>query len=62
MTRFPLPVNDIVGRFVRSINLVVCLYPNSMGSYFELFERDPKSMHLMAERVLGSDNEPVFDL
>ena len=33
-----------------------------MGSYSELSERDPKSMHLVAERVLGSDNEPVSDL
>ena len=33
-----------------------------MGSYSELSERDPKSMHLMAKRVLGSDNEPVSDL
>ena len=33
-----------------------------MGSYSELSERDPKSMHPMAERVLGSDNEPVSDL
>ena len=33
-----------------------------MGSYFELSERDPKSMHPVAEHVLGSDNEPVSDL
>ena len=33
-----------------------------MGSYFELFERDTKSMHPIAKRVLGSDNEPVSDL
>ena len=33
-----------------------------MGSYFELPERDPKSMHPMAESVMGSDNEPVSDL
>ena len=33
-----------------------------MGSYSELSERDPKSMHPMAKRVLGSDNEPVSNL
>ena len=33
-----------------------------MGSYSKLFERDPKSMHPMAKRVLGMDNEPVSDL
>ena len=33
-----------------------------MGSYSELFERDPKSMHPMSKRVLGLDNEPVSNL
>ena len=33
-----------------------------MGSYSELSERDPKSMHPVAKGVLGSDNEPVSDL
>ena len=33
-----------------------------MWPYFELSERDPKSMHPMAKRVLGSDNELVSDL
>ena len=33
-----------------------------MGSYSELSERDPKSMHPMTKRVLWSDNEPVSDL
>ena len=47
---------------VRCINPVVCLYPKSMGSYSELSERDSKSMHLVTERVLGSDNEHVSDL
>ena len=34
----------------------------SMGSYSELYERDPKGMHPMAKRVLGSDIESVSDL
>ena len=47
---------------LRSINLVIRLYPKSMGSHSELPERDAESMHPVAERVLGSDNEPVSDL
>ena len=45
---------------VRSINLVIRLYPKSMGSDSELPERHTKSMHLVTKRVLGSDNKPVF--
>ena len=45
---------------IRSINLVIRLYPKSLGSYSELLERDTKSMHLVTKRVLGSDNEAVF--
>ena len=45
---------------VRSINLVVCLYPKSMESYSELPDKDTKSMHPVTKRVPGLDNEPVF--
>ena len=33
-----------------------------MGSYSELSERDPKGMHPVTKRILGTNNEPVFDL
>ena len=33
-----------------------------MRTYSKLPERDPESMHPVAKRVLGSNNEPVFDL
>ena len=33
-----------------------------MGSYSEMSKRDPKSVHPIVKRVLGSDNEPVSDL
>lgn len=45
---------------IRYINLVIRLYPKSMGSYSELLERDTKSMHPVTKHVLGSDNKPVF--
>ncbi len=40
---------------------LVYLCSKSMGSYSELLEGDLESMHPVAECVLGSDNEPVFD-
>ena len=33
-----------------------------MRAYSELSKRDPKSVHLVAERILGSDNEPDSEL
>ena len=33
-----------------------------MRAYSELFERDPKSVHPMAERILGPRNELDSDL
>ena len=33
-----------------------------MRAYSELSERDPKSVHPIAERILALDNEPSFEL
>ena len=41
---------------------MVRLNPESMRAYSELSKRDPKSVHPMAERTRGPDNEPGSDL
>ena len=45
---------------LRSINVVIRLYPKSMGSNSELLERDTEIMLPVVECVLGFDNELAF--